>query len=423
MYNRPRLLNIKKNATNKAVLAQKERKMQRTDYLNLWSSLTEEERMMSDTARKFIDEQWLTPKDGKKEPLAIEYTRAKCFPRELVPRMADLGYLGITIPQQYGGQGVSPIGYGLVAYELERGDSGLRSFMSVTNSLVGFSIYSFGSEEQKQTWLPPLCRGERIGCFGLTASEGGSNPEGNPGVIAKKNGASFILNGEKHWITNATECGIAIVWAQYENKLRGFLVPRETEGFSQYPIQGKLSLYCSDTGTLAFSNCIIPEENLLPGTMEIPCAYLRALNEARYGIIWGMAGMASDCYETALTYAKERAVFNGRAIAEHQIIQLKLERMLEGVTNCQQMAFHLGRLKERGELRHPQISMGKRHNCETAETVALIARKILGAAGITDEFSPMRHFINVQSVGTYEGTDEIHTLVVGRDITGIDAFE
>lgn len=342
------------------------------------------------------------------------------FPTELIPKMAELGVFGPTLPEQYGGMGISNIAYGLIMQELERGDSGVRSFASVQSALVMYPIYTFGSEEQRMKYLPKLATGELIGCFGLTEPDFGSNPGGMI-TKAEKVDSGYILNGAKMWITNGTIADVAVVWAKLDGKVRGFLVEKGTKGFSAPEMKGKLSLRASVTSELVFEDCLIPEENLLPNSTGLKSP-LMCLTQARFGIAWGTTGLAMACYEAALNYSLSRVQF-GKPIASFQITQEKLAYMLTEITKAQLLNYRLAQLKDAGIMRPQQVSLAKRNNCEIAKIIASMAREMLGANGILDEYPVMRHQNNIESVKTYEGTHEMHTLILGEDITGISAFE
>ncbi len=381
-----------------------------TDLYNIDSLLSEEERMVRDTVRKFVRERVL--------PVIGDHFEAGTFPRELIPAIAELGLLGMHI-DGYGCAGLSSVCYGLACQELEAGDSGLRSFVSVQGSLVMFPIYAFGSEEQKQHWLPRMARGEAIGCFGLTEPDSGSDP-GSMRTTARRDGDAYILNGNKMWITNGGIADVAVVWARADDGVRGFLVERGTPGFTTNDIHHKLSLRASITSELHFEECRVPAQNMLPNVRGLR-GPLSCLNEARFGIAWGANGAARACYETALDYAKTRVQFN-RPIARFQLVQEKLAIMATELVKAQLLALQLGRLKDQ-EMLHPvQISMAKRNNVREALKTAREARSVLGANGITLEYPISRHANNLESVYTYEGTDDIHTLIIGQAITGENAF-
>jgi glutaryl-CoA dehydrogenase len=381
------------------------------DYFSLSALLSDEERLIQETVRSFVQDKYL--------PLAARYHALGTFPLEIIPALADLGLLGITIPEEYGGAALSYYIYGLAMQELERGDSGLRSFASVQNSLVMYPIYKYGSEEQKQYWLPRLAHGEKIGCFGLTEPDHGSDPGGmQTKAIQTKDG--WLLNGSKMWITNGTLADVAVVWAKYENSVGGFIVEKGTAGFSARVVSGKFSLRASDTAELSFSDCLIPEENRLPLAQGLK-APLSCLNEARYGIAWGAIGAAQACYDEALQYAATRIQFN-KPIAAFQLTQQKLVDMVTEITKGQLLNDRLGRMKDRGEAKFHHVSLAKRNNVYQALQIARQARAILAANGIIDEYQTIRHMLNLESVLTYEGTHDIHTLIVGENITGISAF-
>jgi glutaryl-CoA dehydrogenase len=390
-----------------------ERKVQMpppTDLYTIDHLLSEEERMVRDTVRKFVGERVL--------PIIGEHFEVGTFPRELVPAIAELGLLGMHL-QGYGCAGLSAVCYGLACQELEAGDSGLRTFVSVQGSLAMFPIFSFGTEEQKQKWLPPMARGEVIGCFGLTEPNSGSDP-GSMQTTARRDGNFYVLNGTKMWITNGSIADLAVVWARADDGVRGFLVERGTPGFTTSDIHHKLSLRASVTSKLHFEECRVPAENMLPHVRGLR-GPLSCLDEARYGIAWGAMGAARACYEVALNYAKTRMQFN-RPIGGFQLVQQKLVTMATELVKAQLLALHLGRLKDEG-LAHPvQISVAKRNNVREALKTAHEARSVLGANGITLEYPISRHANNLESVSTYEGTDDIHTLIIGQAITGIAAF-
>ena len=381
-----------------------------TDLYNIDHLLSEEERMVRDTIRKFVHERVL--------PVIGEHFEAGTFPHDLIPAIAELGLLGMHI-DGYGCAGLSSVCYGLACQELEAGDSGIRSFVSVQGSLAMFPIFAFGSEEQKQHWLPRMARGEVIGCFGLTEPDSGSDP-GAMRTTARRDGNSYILNGTKMWITNGGIAGVAIVWAIAEDGVRGFIVERGMPGFTTSDIHHKLSLRASITSELHFEDCRVPAENMLPNVRGLR-GPLSCLNEARYGIAWGANGAARACYEVALDYAKTRIQFN-RPIARFQLVQQKLAIMATELVKAQLLALQLGRLKDEGLLHPVQISLAKRNNVREALKTAREARSVLGANGITLEYPISRHSNNLESVYTYEGTDDIHTLIIGQAITGENAF-
>lgn len=387
-----------------------------TDYYDIDDLLSTEERQVQATIRRFVDEEYL--------PVVRKHFDAGTFPTELTPRLAELGCFGPTVPAEYGGAGLNSVCYGLMAQELERGDSGLRSYASVQSSLCMYPILTFGTEEQKQRWLPAMARGEAIGCFGLTEPDYGSNPGGMITRATRQDGG-FVLNGTKRWITNGSIADIAIVWAKLEedgrDTIRGFLVEKERSGFERPLMHGKWSLRASITSELIFEDCFIPEENLLPasGGLKSP---LLCLTQARYGISWGAIGAALACYESALDYAKSRIVF-AKPIGGYQLVQAKLVEMLAEITKAQLLSWRLGRLKDSGKMRHEQVSLAKMNNVSWALKIARNARDIHGANGITDDYPIMRHMMNLETVNTYEGTEDIHRLTLGRDITGLSAFE
>ncbi len=383
---------------------------QGVDFYQFSRNLSDEERGVRDTVRQFVDRRFL--------PLVREHFKAGTFPTELIPEMGAMGLLGSSI-QGPGCPGLSGTTYGLICEELERGDSGLRSFASVQGSLVMWPIATYGSEEQKERWLPELAAGRKIGCFGLTEANHGSDPGGME-THARRDGDDWILNGSKLWITNANMADVAVVWARTPEGVSGFLVERGMAGFTTNTIHGKFSLRASDTGELVFDDVRVPESNRLPEAKGLK-APLGCLNQARYGIAWGVIGAAADCYDTALRYAGEREQF-GKPIASFQLVQQKLVHMLTEITKAQGLALQMGRLKDDGINPTPIVSMAKRNNVAMALDCARTARDILGAAGVTDEFSPGRHMANLESVITYEGTHDIHTLIVGAEITGLPAF-
>jgi glutaryl-CoA dehydrogenase len=382
------------------------------DYFNIDSLLSEEELMIRDTVRDFVSEEVI--------PIIEEYNRESKFPQQLVPKMADMGLFGPTLPAKYGCAELNNVAYGLIMQELERGDSGIRSFASVQSALVMYPIFTFGSEEQKDKWLPSLAKGEKIGCFGLTEPDFGSNPGGMITKAEKVDGG-YILNGAKMWITNGTIADVAVVWAKLDGVVRGFLVEKGMKGFTAPEMKGKHSLRASITSELVFDNVFLPEENLLPKTEGLKNA-LMCLNQARYGIAWGVVGSMMACYDSALNYSLSRKQFS-KPIAGYQITQNKLVYMVTEITKAQLLNLQLGRLKDKGTLKFTQVSMAKRNNCEIALDIARMSRQILGANGILDEYPVMRHAANLESVITYEGTHEMHTLIIGEDITGLQAFD
>lgn len=381
------------------------------DYYNIDSLLSEEEKMVRDSVREFVSEEII--------PIIEQYNRESKFPIQLVSKMAELGLFGTTLPAKYGCAEMNNVAYGLVMQELERGDSGVRSFVSVQSALVMYPIFTFGSEEQKDYWLPKLAKAEKIGCFGLTEPDFGSNPGGMITRAEKTNGG-YILNGAKMWITNGTIADVAVVWAKLDGKVHGFLVEKGSKGFTAPEMKGKHSLRASVTSELIFDNVFVPDSHYLPNTSGLRSP-LMCLNQARYGIAWGVVGSMMACYDSALNYAKSRTQFD-KPIAAFQLIQAKLVHFLTEITKAQLLNLQLGRLKDSGKLRFQQVSLAKRNNCEIALDIARQSREILGANGILDEYPVMRHAANLESVKTYEGTHEMHTLIVGEDITGFAAF-
>jgi glutaryl-CoA dehydrogenase len=386
-------------------------KFQGSDYYNIDSLLSEEEILVRNTIREFVDDNVL--------PIIEKHNRAGTFPMDLVPKMAELGMFGATLPAKYGCAGMNNVAYGLVMQELERGDSGVRSFASVQSGLVMYPIYAYGSEKQKDYWLPKLTKGDKIGCFGLTEPDYGSNPGGMI-TRAVETSDGYIINGAKMWITNGTLADVAVVWAKLNGVVHGFLVEKGAKGFSAPEMKGKHSLRASVTSELIFQDVHIPKENILPNGngLKLP---LGCLSQARYGIAWGAIGAAMACYDAALQYAKSRIQFD-KPIASFQLTQAKLVHMVTEITKAQLLVLQLGRLKDAGKVRFQQVSMAKRNNVYHALQIAREARSILGANGILDEYPVMRHAANLESVITYEGTHEMHTLIIGEDITGIAAY-
>jgi glutaryl-CoA dehydrogenase len=380
------------------------------DYYDIESDLTLEARLIRDTARAFVEREFL--------PRIREHYRAGTFPLDLAPRLGELGMFGANLAG-YGLPGIDNISYGLLMQELERGDSGLRSFVSVQGALVIYPILAFGSAALKECWIPPLASGRAIGCFGLTEPDHGSDPAGMS-TRAVKQGRGYALSGVKMWITNGAVADLALVWAKLDGVIRAFLVERGTPGFSASEVTGKLSLRASITAELVLDEALVPEENLLPEAVGLKSA-LKCLTQARYGIAWGALGAAMACFDEVLAYTKERSVF-GRPLASFQLTQAKLADMVTEITKGQLLALQLGRLKDAGRLRPEQVSLAKRNNVRMALEIARTARGMLGANGITDEYQTMRHMCNLESVDTYEGTFEIHTLALGRDLTGFDAI-
>jgi glutaryl-CoA dehydrogenase len=389
-------------------------KFRGVDFIEFDSLLSDDERLVRDTARKFIEDNLI--------PIIEQCNREGRFPRELVKPMADLGFFGASL-KGYGCAGMSNVEYGLVMQEMERGDSGVRSFVSVQSALCMYPIYAFGSEEQKQKWLPAMQKGEKLGCFGLTEPDFGSNP-GGMRTRATKAGKEYVLNGEKMWITSGSIADVAVVWAKNEEEddnIRGFLVETDRPGFRAADVHGKWSLRASVTSSLSLQDVRIPECNLLPksGGLKSP---LMCLNQARYGIAWGAVGAAMACYDCALQYAQFRKQFHDQPIASHQLVQEKLVWMINEITKGQLLVLQVGRLKDQERCAHQHISMAKRNNVWMALECARMARDILGANGIADEYPIFRHMANLESVKTYEGTHDIHTLIIGSNITGLDAF-
>ena len=381
-----------------------------TDFFDLDSRLGEDEIMMRDTVRRFVDDKFI--------PVVADHFEAGTFPEDLIPQIGEMGLLGMHL-HGYECAGASATAYGVVCRELERGDSGLRSFVSVQGSLCMFPIWKYGSEEQKNEWLPRMAAGEIIGCFGLTEPDHGSDPSSMT-TRAVRRGDDWVLNGAKRWITNAGVADIAIVWANTDEGFRGFLVPTDSPGFEARKIQNKLSLRASVTGEFYMDDVEVPESMRLPDAVSIG-APLSCLSEARYGIAFGAVGVSRACYNAALEYQLDRPQF-GKPLASFQISQIKFADMLTSMTNANLQAMNLGRLKEEHKIRPFHISMAKRHNCRVAIDIAREARTMMGANGVSTEYSPMRHANNMESVMTYEGTEEVHGLILGQEITGIPAF-
>lgn len=384
------------------------------DFYQIDELLSDEERAVRDLVRDFVDAEIL--------PIIEDCAYEGRFPKELIPKFAAMNLFGSTI-SEYGLPGLNNVAYGLIMQELERGDSGLRSFVSVQSSLVMYPIYSYGSKAQKDRWIPALGKGEAIGCFGLTEPDFGSNP-GGMRTVAKKDGDSWVLNGAKAWITNGSVADVAVVWAKvggYDGPVRGFLVERGTKGFSTSEHRMKMSLRASVTSQLAFEDCRIPGENVLPGVEGLK-GPLSCLTQARYGISWGGIGSAMATYQCALDYAKSRKQFKDRPIASHQLVQAKLAFMITEITKGQLLALRLGRMKDAGTMKPEHVSMAKRNNIWVARECAKLAREILGANGIVGEYPVFRHLANIESVYTYEGTHDIHTLVLGQAVTGLPAY-
>lgn len=379
--------------------------------MHIDSLFSEDELLVRRTARDYVTQEFA--------PLIRDCYREGTFPTQIIPTLGKMGFLGSTL-QGYGCAGMSSVEYGLLMQELERGDSGLRSFCSVQGALVMYPIYTFGSEEQKQRWLPELAAGRAIGCFGLTEPGFGSNPAGMQ-TSAVADGDHWVLDGEKTWITSGSVAGVAVVWARTGDGVRGFLVERGTPGFTTSDIHGKLSMRASVTSSLSFARCRVPASSLLPEAKGLR-APLACLTQARYGIAWGVLGAAMECYETARQYAIDRKQFDNRPIASHQLVQEKLAAMITEITKAQLLAHHAGRLKDRGKLEPAHVSMLKRNNVSIALDIARSARDLLGANGIIDDYPVFRHMCNLETVKTYEGTDHIHALVIGEQVTGIPAY-
>src|SRR5688572_19269241 len=381
------------------------------DYMDIDSLFSEDELMVRQTVRDFVDDEVL--------PIIEHANREEKFPMHLVGKMAEMGLFGSTI-SEYGLPGLNNVAYGLIMQELERGDSGLRSFVSVQSGLVMFPIYAYGSKEQKDKWIPKLAAGEAIGCFGLTEPDFGSNP-GGMRTHARKDGDSWILNGAKAWITNGSIADIAVVWAKVDGVVRGFLVEKDTPGYTTAYHMGKFSLRASVTSQLFFEDCRIPAENVLPDTKGLKYP-LSCLTQARYGIAWGGLGAAMAVFNTAVEYSKSRIQFGGQPIASHQLVQNKLAWMITEITKGQLLALQMGRLKDQDKLKPHHVSMGKMNNVHIALECARTARDILGANGVSDEYPVIRHMLNLESVKTYEGTHDIHNLIIGEAVTGIAAY-
>ena len=383
------------------------------DYYNISDFLSDEELLIQQTAFDFVKTEFL--------PLINEHYEKGTFPLELISKLGDLGFLGSSLPIESGGAGVTNIAYGLILHELERGDSGLRSFASVQGALVMYPIHAFGSSEQRAKWLSDLGKGIKIGCFGLTEPNFGSNP-GGMATACKKDGDDWIINGSKMWITNGSIADIAIIWAKDgEGIIRGFILEKGMKGFTSNDIHGKLSLRASITSELSMVDVRVPDSSRLPNIEGLK-GPLSCLTQARYGIAWGMLGAAVDCYNTALEYPKERKQFS-KPIAGYQLTQAKLAEMLTKITEAQLMVYRLGQLKDQGKMSFQQVSMAKRNNCAIARDIAKISREILGGNGITIDYSPIRHMANIESVYTYEGTHEMHTLIIGEDVTGLPSYD
>jgi len=392
------------------VAATEKRQLNPLDLYDIRAELSEEECMVQDSVARMVDDKVL--------PVIREAFENHTFPRELIQEVADLGLLGSSI-EGYDCAGLNSICYGLICQELERGDSGLRSFVSVQSSLVMFPIHAYGSEEQKQRWLPAMAKGEAIGCFGLTEPQGGSDPS-NMKTHAKRDGDDWILNGSKMWITNGNLADAAVVWATTEEGVRGFIVEKDMPGFTAQEIENKFSLRASVTSALFFDNVRVPDASVLPGVVGLK-GPLSCLTQARYGITWGVIGAAQACLNEVLNYTQDRILFN-RPLSHNQTIQLRLADMARRITTAQLLSLHLGRMKDQGRMTPTQVSVAKWNNCRAAIDIARDARDILGGAGISAEYVPVRHMLNLESVITYEGTETVHQLVVGKELTGVNAF-
>ena len=383
------------------------------DFYNISDLLTEEELFIQKTAHEFVSNEF--------KPVINEHFEKGTFPLEIASKLGELGFMGSALPEESGGAGVSNVAYGLILHELERGDSGLRSFASVQGSLVMYPIHTYGSKEQKEKWLPGLGAGSLIGCFGLTESNFGSNPGGMV-TTAKKDGGDWIINGSKMWITNGSLADVALVWAKDESGvIRGFLLEKGMDGFTSNDIHGKLSLRASVTSELSMVNVRVPDSSRLPNIEGLK-GPLSCLTQARYGIAWGMVGAAVDCYQTALDYSLERKQFS-KPIAGYQLTQAKFAEMITQITMAQLTVYQLGRLKDDNKMRFDQVSLAKRNHCKMARDVARTCREILGGNGIMEDYSPMRHMTNIETVFTYEGTHEMHSLILGQSVTGIAAYD
>jgi len=383
------------------------------DFYNISDLLTEEELLIQKTAHEFVNNEF--------KPVINEHYENGTFPIEIATKLGELGFMGSSLPEESGGAGISSVAYGLILHELEKGDSGLRSFVSVQGALVMYPIHSYGSDEQKKKWLPGLGSGKLIGCFGLTEPNFGSNA-GGMATTAKKDGGDWIINGSKMWITNGSLADVALIWAKDEaGIIHGFLLEKGMEGFTSNNIHGKLSLRASVTSELSMVNVRIPDSARLPNIEGLK-GPLSCLTQARYGIAWGMVGAAVDCYETALDYSLERKQFS-KPIAGYQLTQAKFADMLTQITMAQLTVYQLGRLKDQGKMRFDQVSLAKRNHCSMARDVARTCREILGGNGIIEDYSPIRHMANIETVFTYEGTHEMHTLILGQAITGMAAFD
>ena len=388
------------------------------DFFDIDSALSEEERAVRDSVRRFVDERVLPV-------IGDAYVQGR-FPKELIPEMGELGVFGANLPEEYGCAGLNNVQYGLIMQELERGDSGVRSFASVQGALAMYPIHAFGSEEQKRKWLPSMAKGEVIGCFGLTEPDYGSNPSGMITMAREQSDGSWVLNGSKMWITNGSTANIAVVWAKTngdasDRSIRGFIVPTDSAGFKAKDQKGKLSLRASDTSELSFQDVHLPADAILPGSGGLKSP-LMCLTQARYGISWGALGAAMACFEEALEYSKTRVMFD-RPIGGYQIQQVRLADMLTEIVKGQLVSLHLGRLKDAGTFTPQQVSLAKRNNVHIATEIAREARRLLGANGILAEYGAMRHMANLESVYTYEGTHDVHSLILGQAVTGLNAFK
>jgi glutaryl-CoA dehydrogenase len=385
-------------------------KLDPLDLYDVRSELSDDERMVQETVARFVDDAVI--------PLMQEAFEQHIFPTELVPQVAELGLFGSSI-DGYDCAGLNSVCYGLICQELERGDSGLRSFVSVQSSLVMFPIHAYGSDEQKDRWLPAMARGEAIGCFGLTEPQGGSDPS-NMKTHAKRDGDDWIINGAKMWITNGSIADVAVVWAETEEGVKGFLVEKDTPGYTTQEIENKFSLRASVTSALFFDNVRVPDANVLPGITGLK-GPLSCLTQARYGISWGVIGAAQACLSEVLAYTEDRVLFN-RPLSHTQTIQIRMADMARRITTAQLLSLRLGRIKDEGRLSPSQVSLAKWNNCRAAIDIARDARDILGGAGISAEYVPVRHMLNLESVITYEGTETVHQLVIGKELTGVNAF-
>ena len=392
------------------ILNTRNTKLDPLDLFDVRSELSDEESMVQETVARFVDDAVI--------PLMREAFEQHTFPTELIPQVAELGLFGSSI-DGYDCAGLNSVCYGLICQELERGDSGLRSFVSVQSSLVMFPIHAYGSDEQKDRWLPAMARGEAIGCFGLTEPHGGSDPS-NMKTHAKRDGDDWVINGAKMWITNGCLADVAVVWATTDEGVKGFLVEKDTPGYTTQEIENKFSLRASVTSALFFDNVRVPDSSVLPGVTGLK-GPLSCLTQARYGISWGVIGAAQACLDEALRYSEDRVLFN-RPISHTQTIQIRLADMARRITTAQLLSLRLGRIKDQGRLTPSQVSLAKWNNCRAAIDIARDARDILGAAGISAEYVPVRHMLNLESVITYEGTETVHQLVIGKELTGVNAF-